>query len=129
MKVSKNVQIIGLVETIAWLPTGHKNIRSQHAYNSNIVLASNRSGTILYLFPGELNESYQVEFKIPTRNLKKIGTAKRIIYTSELWEGVEDLYHHNFRDATIYGNRLNKPLVLAIKNKTGKIVDSEEGII
>jgi hypothetical protein len=132
MKIPKHVKVIGHVQSIGYLPDKHRADRDLSFWESKELAAVNDSNTAIYFFPkgdpkptkrGRLSAK---AYTIPTTSLKRLGTATRIVWH---WEEIEETLWHAFeKGPVIYGDRYNKPSVLAIKHARGKIF-SERGII
>ncbi len=143
MRVPKRVNVIGTVETVAWLPTKAKWPTDKSFWRCRQLIAVNASHTILFLFPekttGVENTFFdqggqaaghahrEIEYDIPSRTLKKIGAPRRIIYRTDWWEGYEKHYNHDFDSGSVYANRQRDPDVFAIKLPRGRII-TKDGI-
>jgi hypothetical protein len=136
MKIPKKLQIIGHVQTIAWLPTKSRSVRDLSSWSGDVIIGVNQSHTTLFLFPNDVQSSTEndsgtvTKFKAPSGTLKKLGYAVQIIYQSNLWEGKDQLYYHDFEreSASMWGNAITRPSVIAIKYPKGVIV-TDRGIV
>lgn len=142
MKIPSSVIVIGRVESVSFLKKNAKRPTTRSLADAGLdyILATNRTHTALYLFQ---NQSYgkkkivkdrkgvqrgaihtEVKYKVPTLDLKKLGKAVSIQYTSDNWEGVETLYRHEFKDASFHANSYTRFSIMAITPKRGKIVNT-----
>jgi len=145
MKIPKTVIIIGRAHFFSFMPIKGRASIGLDLWNKLALVATNKTHSALYIFPenptgkessysdpaglaaGHIHKA--TEYKIPTATLKAIGTARRIIYDPiAVGLGSNELMHQ-FDGATVYGNRPQKPSVIAIKKSKGNIYGTSRGIM
>lgn len=132
MRIPKHVKVIGHVQSIGYRPDKARADRDLSFWESKELIAVNDSKTQLFFFPkgdpkpatrGRLQAK---AYEIPTRTLKRLGVATRIVWH---WEEIEETLWHAFETGpVIYGDRYTNPSVLAMKYTHGRIFN-ERGIV
>ena len=155
MRIPAHISILGSPESLTWAPNTlssppRRNLSETSFLSRQFFLACNETLTTLFLIDGTYAtpidkptglkaSAYRLwsgfkpddcyRFNLPEHNLKRHGSAYRICYQSDKWDGKLTHYFHDFEDnPDVFVNRYSNPTIWAIKHKRGRIV-SAEGII
>ena len=152
MNVSKNVALLGFVESITWYGDKNKLKRSRFKQYTQ-ALTCTGSGKEIYLLPCDNVESIEIpkglkkeenlyrrwsnftidsafSIDIPTVKLKKIGSIVEIDYVTDKWTGKKTHYRHLYEDTCyLYGDRTRIPRVWGIKSSRTKVIVNERGLL
>jgi hypothetical protein len=145
------------IKAIIAVPTTERNPETRHTsfYSREFYLACNGTLTTLFLIDGQfaseiedsevkggssIGDAYCLwsgfqpnafyRFDLPDYDLKKRGTAIRICYQSDKWDGNLTHYYHDFETPTsIWCNRYSDATIWAIRHANGAKIVSAEGIL
>lgn len=133
MRIPKQVDIIGRVTSIIFRKCNYRYHSSCSFLDRPELIATNKSQTILYLFPEKpirQESDNVVAYEVPDIELKQIAIPIRIQIITFWWEGKEKEYLHEFDDnMQLFSNRYDRPEIMAIQYKNKKKLIGPRGLV